>query len=205
MRQRRRHPSWRETLTLGCTISGQEVTYDFSAEASLSAETDPARRLRLLDASLSDALAFLCNIPARFELEQALYRMRGEGPLEADALSAETERIFRDWYGPSVGSVDPMFWASKLHFYIPTLAFYNFPYTFGFMFANLVYAHYRPRGADGLPGYAELLRLTGDHWAEPVARQALGVDLGDVATWSRALEPVERDLLAFEALAAAKV
>ncbi len=169
-------------------------------EASLASEQDPGRRLRLLDGSLSDALAFLCNIPARFELEQALYRLRAEGPLDAEVLSAETEAIFGRWYGPSVAKVDPTYWASKLHFYIPTLAFYNFPYTFGFLFANLVYAHFRPRGADGLPGYAELLRLTGDHWAEPVARHALGVDLGEVATWSRALEPVERDLLAFEAL-----
>jgi pepF/M3 family oligoendopeptidase len=168
-------------------------------EASLAAESDPARRLRLLDASLSDAFAFLCNIPARFELEQAFYRMREEGPLEADALCAETEAVFGRWYGPTVGSVDPTFWASKLHFYIPTLAFYNFPYTFGFMFANLVYAHFRPLGAAGLPAYDALLRMTGDAWAEPVAAAHLGVDLGDADTWAAALAPIERDLLAFEA------
>jgi oligoendopeptidase F len=168
-------------------------------EASLAAETDPGRRLRLLDGSLSDALAFLCNIPARFELEQALYRMRAEGPLDPEALCAETEAIFRRWYGPSVASVDPMFWASKLHFFIPSLAFYNFPYTFGYLFANLVYAHFRPLGAEGFPAYTDLLRRTGDAWAEPVARAGLGVELGDPATWLTALRPVERDFEAFEA------
>jgi oligoendopeptidase F len=166
-------------------------------EASLASETDPGRRLRLLDGSLSDALAFLCNIPARFELELALYRMRAEGPLDPEALCAETEAIFRKWYGPSVASVDPMFWASKLHFFIPTLAFYNFPYTFGYLFANLVYAHFRPLGAQGFPAYTDLLRRTGDAWAEPVARAGLGVDLGDPATWMAALKPVERDFDAF--------
>jgi pepF/M3 family oligoendopeptidase len=174
-------------------------------EASLASEQDPAKRLRLLDGSLSDALAFLCNIPARFELEQALYRLRSEGPLEAEALTEETKRIFGGWYGPTVARVDSMYWASKLHFYIPTLAFYNFPYTFGFLFANLVYAHFRPLGAAGLPAYAELLRLTGDAWAEPVAKAHLGAELGDVATWSRALEPIERDLAAFEAAVDASV
>ena len=169
-------------------------------EASLEHETDPGRRLRLLDGSLSDALAFLCNIPARFELEQSFYRMRSEGPLEAEALSAETEAIFRRWYGPSVPRVDPTYWSSKLHFFIPTLAFYNFPYTFGFCFANLVYERFRPMGAAGLPGYADLLRRTGDAWAEPIARDALGLDLGDPATWMRALGPVERDFAAFEKL-----
>ncbi len=169
-------------------------------EAALNAETDAGRRLRLLDGSLSDALGFLCNIPARFELELALYRLREQGALEPEALEAETERIFRDWYGPTVSSVDPMFWANKLHFYIPTLAFYNFPYTFGFLFANLVYAHYRPLGAGGLDGYRDLLRRTGDAWAEPVAAATLGVDLGDPDVWMRALQPVERDFAAFEAV-----
>jgi oligoendopeptidase F len=168
-------------------------------EASLAAETDPGRRLRLLDGSLSDALAFLVNIPARFELELALYRMRAEGPLDPDALCAETDAIFRKWYGPSVAEVDPMYWASKLHFFIPTLAFYNFPYTFGYLFANLVYAHFRPLGAAGFPAYTELLRRTGDAWAEPVAKAGLGVDLGDPATWMKALAPVERDFDAFVA------
>jgi oligoendopeptidase F len=172
-------------------------------EASLAAEADPGRRLRLLDASLSDGLAFLCNIPARYELERALYELRAEGPLDADTLSATCEAIFRRWYGPSVANVDPLFWASKLHFYIPTLAFYNFPYTFGFLFANLVYGHFRPMGSAGMDGYVRLLARTGDTWAEPLAREELGLDLSDVATWERALAPVQRDFAAFERLVGA--
>lgn len=169
-------------------------------EASLAQVTDPGARLRLLDASLSDALAFLANIPARFELEQALYRMRAQGPLDPEALDAECVSIFRDWYGPSVPQVDPTFWISKLHFYIPTLSFYNFPYTFGYLFSNLVYERFRPLGAAGAPGYEQLLRRTGDAWAEPIAQEELGLDLGLPETWTRALSPVERDLEAFLAI-----
>jgi len=68
------------------------------------------------------------------------------------------------------------------------------------LFANLVYAHYRPLGAGGLDGYRDLLRRTGDAWAEPVAAATLGVDLGDPDVWMRALQPVERDFAAFEAV-----
>lgn len=169
-------------------------------EAALAQVSDQAARLRLLDASLSDALSFLANIPARFELEQALYRMRAQGPLDADALEAECVSIFQEWYGPSVPQVDPTFWIGKLHFYIPTLSFYNFPYTFGYLFSNLVYERFRPLGAAGAPGYERLLRRTGDAWAEPIARDELGVDLGEPETWMRALKPVERDLEAFLAI-----
>ncbi len=169
-------------------------------EASLAQVTEEGARLRLLDASLADALAFLCNIPARFELEQALYRLRAEGPLDPDAVEAETVAIFSKWYGPTVEKVDPTFWISKAHFYIPTLSFYNFPYTFGYLFSNLVYERFRPLGAAGAPGYERLLRRTGDAWAEPIARDELGVDLGSPDTWTSALKPVERDLAAFLAI-----
>ena len=169
-------------------------------EASLAATTDPDVKLRLLDASLGDALAYLANVPARFELEQALYRMRCEGPLDPEALEQETTAIFRRWYGTSIASVDSTFWASKLHFYIPELAFYNFPYTFGYLFSALVYEFYKPQGRAGAPGYVGLLRRTGDEWAERVAADALGVELSDPETWTAALGGVKRDLAAFEKL-----
>ena len=168
-------------------------------EAALAQTTDPQLRLRLLDASLSDALAYLVNIPARFELEQRLYVLRAQGPFDAEQLEQETTAIFQRWYGPGLSEVDPMFWASKLHFYIGGIAFYNFPYLFGYLFSALVYEHFRPMGPAGAPGYERLLRRTGDAWAEPIAKEELGLDLADPKTWAVALRSIERDLVAFEA------
>lgn len=167
-------------------------------EAALAETHDPQARLRLLDASLADALAYLVNIPARFELERRLYDLRADGPLEADQLEAETTAIYERWYGPRIASVDPLFWANKLHFYIGGLAFYNFPYLFGYLFSALVYEHFRAQGPAGAPGYERLLRRTGDAWAEPIALEELGLDLSKPATWALALRSVERDVEAFE-------
>jgi oligoendopeptidase F len=36
--------------------------------------------------------------------------------------------------------MDDMFWATKLHFHMTGVQFYNFPYTFGYLFALGVYA-----------------------------------------------------------------
>lgn len=192
-------PSQRRVpMTLAETAStfGEQLV----REASLAHTRDPDVKLRLLDGSLGDALAYLANVPARFELEQALYRMRREGPLDAEALEHETVTIFSRWYGEAVNGVDPTFWASKLHFYIPEIAFYNFPYTFGYLFSALVYEFFRPQGRAGAPGYVNLLRRTGDEWAERIAADALGVELSDPATWSAAVRGVERDLQQFERL-----
>jgi len=35
---------------------------------------------------------------------------------------------------------NPNFWISKLHFYMSSLAFYNFPYAFGYLLSLGVYA-----------------------------------------------------------------
>ena len=167
-------------------------------EATRSAATTPAARLRMLDGSLQDAAAFLCNIPARFELERELYRLRRQGPLEVDTLSAATARIFGEWYGGELATVDDLFWARKLHFYISGMAFYNYPYTFGYLFAGLVYEAFRPQGPAAEAAYRRLLARTGDDDAETIAREELGLDLGDVATWRRAVAGVWRDVDAFE-------
>jgi pepF/M3 family oligoendopeptidase len=169
-------------------------------EASRARAQSDGERLRLLDGALSDASAFLVNIPARFELELALYDMRREGPLEVPALEARCSELFGRWYGAAVADVDPTFWCSKLHFFISGISFYNFPYLFGYLFSALVYEHFRPLGPAGAPAYDALLARTGDAWAEPIAKEALGVDLGDPATWRAALAGVERDVAAFEVL-----
>lgn len=168
-------------------------------EATRTQASTPGARLRLLDNSLQDAAAFLCNIPARFELERSFYGMRRAGPLSPDALDEATVRIYSEWYGGQLASVDPLFWARKLHFFIPGIAFYNYPYTFGFLFANLVYEAFRPQGAAAEAAYRRLLSRTGDDDAETIAREELGLDLGDVATWRRAIAGIERDVADYEA------
>ncbi len=171
-------------------------------EATRVEADTPAKRLRLLDNSLQDATAFLCNVAARFELERELYTMRRNGPLSVDGLSAATGRIFGEWFGGELATVDDLFWARKLHFYIAGLAFYNYPYIFGYLFANLVYEAFRPQGAAAEAAYRRLLARTGDDDAETIAREELGLDLGDVATWRRAMAGVARDVEAFEAAVA---
>jgi oligoendopeptidase F len=65
------------------------------------------------------------------------------------------------WYGDTVSGPDPMFWASKLHFAMSWVSFYNFPYTFGYLFSLSIYGKRLEQGPDFMPIYNELLRGTG--------------------------------------------
>ncbi len=156
-------------------------------------------RAQMLDSRLSDASAFLLNIPMRFEFERALYEERKAGELSVGRLKELMLEAQRHNYGDALAEddLDPWFWASKLHFYITGTSFYNFPYTFGYLFSLGIFARARQEGPDFLPRYEELLRLTGSDTAEAVARRSLGVDLEQPDFWRASIDLIEEDLAEF--------
>ena len=108
----------------------------------------------------------------------------------------------REVFGDALeqGGEDPYFWASKLHFYITGVTFYNFPYTFGFLLSRGLFSMFKQEGADFLPRYEEFLRLTGSDTAEGVAKRALGRDLADPQFWTEAIQTLEAPLAELEKL-----
>jgi oligoendopeptidase F len=152
----------------------------------------------VLDVELGHGAIYLLDIPVRFEFEKAFYEERQRGELTLSRLQnlmVETQRrILGDVLEP--GGEDPYLWASKLHFYITGITFYNFPYTFGYLLSRGLYSMFRTQGADFLPRYETFLRLAGSDTAENVVRRTLGRDLEDPQFWSEAIhsleEPVQR-------------
>lgn len=156
----------------------------------------------LLDKKLSDACAYVLNIPMRYFFEKRVYEERAEGELTASRLKELILEEEREWYGDALSpdELDEMFWASKLHFYITELSFYNFPYSFGALFSAAVFEKARAEGPSFLPRYEELLRLTGSDTCEGVAKRSLGVDIQQPDFWRAAMAGIERDLDEFEKL-----
>jgi oligoendopeptidase F len=78
-------------------------------------------------------------------------------------------------------------WTWKPHYYSPQFAFYNYPYTFGLLFATGLYAIYAQRGAAFVPEYMQLLTSTGE--AKPADLAArFGINIRDQAFWQSSLD-----------------
>lgn len=167
-----------------------------------SGELSADARLAMLDQRLSDGVSMLLNIPMRFDFERALYERRAAGELSVQELCALMEEAQRANFGDALdpAQLDPWFWASKLHFYISGLSFYNFPYTFGYLFSMGLFARAQAEGASFLPVYEELLRRTASQPAEQIARELLGVELGEPEFWSASIDLVDEDYRQFAAL-----
>ena len=101
-------------------------------------------------------------------------------------------RVLGDILEP--GGEDPHFWASKLHFYITGITFYNFPYTFGYLLSRGLYAQFKREGDVFLPKYEAFLRRAGSDNAENVVKQTVGRDIENVAFWREAIQSLQEPL-----------
>ena len=155
-------------------------------------------KLRVLDMETAHGAVYLLDIPVRFEFEKAFHEERLEEEVEVSRLCGLMAQTQRRLLGDALeeGGEDPLFWASKLHFYITGLTFYNFPYTFGFLLSRGLFARFREEGAAFLPRYEEFLRRAGADTAENVARESIGADLESRGFWLEAIdtlrEPIDR-------------
>jgi pepF/M3 family oligoendopeptidase len=160
-------------------------------------------RLQMLDGLLGDAVAFLMNIHARFLFEDQFHRDRLNGELTADQLNALMESSQRTAYLDALddNGWNPRFWASKLHFYITGLPFYNFPYTFGYLLSLGVYAVGKDSGGEFAETYRKLLIATGCKDAEDAVRSTLGFDLRKPDFWNKSLNIIADRVRQFVVLA----
>ncbi len=164
--------------------------------------TSPTEKAQILDTRLEGAAAFLLNIPMRFHFEKSFYEERAAGEVPVGRLKELLLAAQRGAYGDVLAEdeMDPWFWASKLHFYITGVSFYNFPYSFGYLFSLGVYSRAKKEGPSFRKKYEDLLRLTGRDTAEAVAKKALGIDLETPDFWLESIREVEADLSRFEAI-----
>ena len=146
---------------------------------------------------MDKAIAMFLNIHARFLFETAFYDERVQGVVSTKRISELMENAQKEAYCDMLGSYHPHFWCSKLHFYIAGVPFYNFPYTFGFLFSLGLYAEYlkNPEGFEDK--YIALLQDTGKMKVEDLAAKHLGVDLTKEDFWLNGINLLEKDVEEF--------
>jgi oligoendopeptidase F len=159
-------------------------------------------KAQLMNTRLDHAALFLLDIHMRYLFEKALYTERAAGELSVSRLKELLLEAQRQCFGEVLADdeTDPMFWASKLHFYIVGVNFYNFPYTFGYLLSEGLQARAKTEGQDFLPKYEQLLRLTGSHPAEEVVARSIGVDLSQEEFWQEAIDGIALEVERFRDL-----
>jgi pepF/M3 family oligoendopeptidase len=167
------------------------------ADALVKDANNVQEKIGLLEEKIQNSIAFFMNIHARFLFETRFYDKRKEGLVSAQELSELMEEAQKEAYCGALSSYHPHFWASKLHFYITGVPFYNYPYTFGYMFSTGLYVRAQQEGASFADKYDALLRDTGVMTVEELALKHLDADLTGSEFWQSAMDLCISDVKEF--------
>ncbi|MDW0117833.1 M3 family oligoendopeptidase [Sporosarcina thermotolerans] len=167
------------------------------ADASVKAAETEEEKLALLEDKIQRSVAFFMNIHARFLFETRFYEERKNGVVPASRLNELMEEAQHEAYAGALDSTHPHFWASKLHFYITGTPFYNFPYTFGYLFSLSIYAKALTEGESFEQKYMALLRDTAIMSVEDLAMKHLGEDITKEEFWAKGVALCVKDVEEF--------
>jgi len=158
------------------------------SDAALNQASDEDEKVALLGDKMQRAVALLMNIHSRFLFETRFYQERKKGLLGVEGLNQMMTEAQQEAYCNALDEYHPHFWASKLHFYITGVPFYNFPYTFGFLLSAGIYARALAEGPSFENKYVNLLRDTGRMKVEDLAAKHLAVDITKPGFWQSAID-----------------
>lgn len=167
------------------------------ADASVKAAQSPEEKLALLDGKARQAVSYLMSLHGRFTFELAFYKERERGPVSAQRLNALMQEAMETAHCGALSEYTTQAWSSTLHFYLTGVPFYNFPYTFGYLFSAGIYARAQAEGPAFVEKYNALLRDTGRMQVEDLAQRHLGVDLTRPEFWQSAVDVVLADVREF--------
>ncbi|MFD2925092.1 M3 family oligoendopeptidase [Halobacillus naozhouensis] len=167
------------------------------ADAAVKNASNKEEKVALLEDKIQRSVAFFMNIHSRFLFETRFYEERKQGTVSTERLNELMVEAQKEAYADGLEEYDPTFWASKLHFHITDVPFYNFPYTFGYLFSLGVYAKAIEGGSDFEDQYIALLQDTGRMTVEQLAQKHLDVNLEQPDFWEHALELCRADVEEF--------
>jgi len=193
-------PSFASRYPMTLAETASTLAEQVVSDAAIEAAGSNREKLDLLDEKISKSCTFFMDIHTRFLFEKAFYKERGSGPVSTDRINELMLEAQKEAYRDSLDHWHPRFWATRLHFYLTRVPFYNFPYTFGYLFSMGVYGLYR-KNPDNFPEiYRALLRDTGSMTAEELAQKHLNVDLKKPDFWEEAVKHCVADVEKFYSL-----
>lgn len=167
------------------------------ADATLKEAKSKEEQINLLDAKMQNAIAMFMNIHSRYIFENNFYQARQKGLVAPEQITEMMVNAQKESYADGLASYHPHFWAAKLHFFIDDVPFYNFPYTFGYLFSMGIYAYANQKGTSFEEEYIALLKDTAAMTTEELAQKHLNVDLSKPDFWQAGIDMVLKDITTF--------
>lgn len=152
-------------------------------------------KLYILEMNAMKATVLMINIISRYWFEEQLIKETKSNTLSVERINTIMKEAQLRAYGDAVDPdfLDPYAWVSKPHYYYLERHFYNFPYSFGFLYAKGLYAMYQKDSKTFLDKFDDMLAQTTKASIEDVGK-IMGIDLSSKDFWMTSLESVKKDV-----------
>lgn len=140
------------------------------------------------------------QVSARTWFENVLYETIQKGKyLDGDLISKLWIEARNKMYGDSVDWLDEMqwWWTFKLHFYMPTLRYYNYPYVYAQLFVYAMYRLYKEQGNEFIPKLKALLAAGSSKSPRDLATE-IGFDISKEEFWQKGIDQYKEFIKQFE-------
>ncbi len=186
-------PYFRQDYAMNVAETASTLGELIVADANVKEATSDEEKISLLNDKMDNPIAMFLNIHARYLFETRYYEKRKNGTLTARQINELMLQAQKDAFDNSLDIYSPHFWASKMHFYFDDVPFYNFPYTFGYLFSLGIYA--QAQKTDNFEDkYIALLRDTANMSTEDLAKKHLNVDLTQPDFWEAGVKLIKKDI-----------
>ncbi|MEH7225601.1 M3 family oligoendopeptidase [Bacillus sp. JJ1566] len=162
-------------------------------DASLEQAESPEEKLFVLDEKLKRSVMNFMNIHSRFLFEKNFYEERKKGIVSSSRLNELMQEAIDEAYDRSIEHASVRSWVWTPHFYITSAPFYNFPYTFGYLFSLSLYAIAKEKGKEFEREYLKLLRDSGSMSVEDLVMKHLHEDITSAGFWEKGIKLCAKD------------
>jgi oligoendopeptidase F len=176
-------PSFAQRYRMNVAETASTFAEHIISDALLEQARTREEKLKILSERIQRSILFMMNIHARFLFETNFYEMRKTKFLSSEDLCSLMQHAQEVAYCGSLSEWHPYFWAAKLHFYFTHVPFYNFPYTFGYLFSLGIYNQAKKQGVSFAKNYDALLRESGMMSVEELAKKHFDFDLSKPHFW----------------------
>ncbi|MCA1053995.1 M3 family oligoendopeptidase [Rossellomorea aquimaris] len=163
-------------------------------DAAIEESSSLHEKLFLLDEKIKRGVMNFMNIHSRFIFEKNFYSEREKGMVSSTRLNELMRAATEEAYGGSLVKPSYYSWIWTPHYYITSAPFYNFPYTFGYLFATCIYAMAREKGEGFERDYMALLQDSGRMPVKELVMKYLGEDLSTEGFWEKGLQLCMKDV-----------
>lgn len=166
------------------------------------ADVDEESRLSYLSTDLNTAATFLLEIPTHFEFEVSAYKERVTRELTSPVLNELMGEAQEKWLADifDKSSLNECAWVGVPQHFVTYTSFYNFPYCFAYLLAEIMLACFEEQGSTFILDFKKLMSLSATRHVENILRDILGIDLREEKVWEQAFQRIDTRVQRLHAL-----